>query len=301
MTRHAADVERSLAPAARNLSAPPRIGLALGGGGARGLAHVIVLEAFDDLGLKPAIIAGTSIGAIYGAAYAAGFSAAHIRALTEETLGGRIGLIRGLFTARSDPVGRLLQVFPRRSALLNAEAIVDLVTPSRMPETFQDLPIPLRLAATDLVGHESVVLDTGAIKTAVAASLAIPVLFSPVTHNTRLLLDGGLTNPCPFDLIADRCDICVAIDVSGASNEAAIGPTPTALEVFVHSTQILQKSITRERLNHMRPDIYVDVDLDRFGALEFHKAKEILAAAQPIKDHLKRKLARLVETETLSE
>ena len=82
----------------------PRIGLALGGGGARGLAHIAVLEAFEELGVTPSRIAGTSIGALYGAAYASGMSAAHIRALTEETLGSRFDVIRQLFSSRAPPL-----------------------------------------------------------------------------------------------------------------------------------------------------------------------------------------------------
>ena len=84
----------------------PSIGLVLGGGGARGLAHILMLEVFDELGIKPKIIAGTSIGAIFGAAYAAGLSAREIRSLTEETLTKRIGLVRDLFAARVQGTGR---------------------------------------------------------------------------------------------------------------------------------------------------------------------------------------------------
>ena len=87
----------------------PRIGLALGGGGARGLAHVVALEAFDELGVKPDVIAGTSIGAIYGAAYAAGMSAQQIRAHTEEALSQRFDLVRQVLSARADPVSWLLK------------------------------------------------------------------------------------------------------------------------------------------------------------------------------------------------
>src|SRR5690349_24527745 len=82
----------------------PSIALALGGGGARGLAHILMLEVFDELGIRPKIIAGTSIGALFGAAYASGLSARLIRAHTEEVLGQRLGLTRYLLSARSEPV-----------------------------------------------------------------------------------------------------------------------------------------------------------------------------------------------------
>lgn len=280
--------------------ASPGIALALGGGGARGIAHIAFLEVFDELGIRPARIVGTSIGAIYGAAYASGFSAGHIRALTEETLSGRFGIIRQLFAARSRPVGRFLRLFPRRSALLSAEAVLEAVLPARMPETFEDVAIPLTVTATDLVSHEGINISTGDLASAVAASISIPVLFSPVERDGRILLDGGLVNPCPYDLLTNGPEASVAIDVSGAVSESAIGPNPTAMEVIVQTSQLLQKAITRERLKFIQPDLYLEVDLDRFAALEFYKPKEILAAAEPIKESFKTRLARLIESEHLS-
>src|SRR5215510_333849 len=104
----------------------PSIALALGGGGARGLAHILMLEVFDELGLKPKVIAGTSIGALFGAAYASGLSARLLKAHTEEVLGQRLGLTRYLLSARSEPVQRLLNILPIRSSLLKPELLLDL-------------------------------------------------------------------------------------------------------------------------------------------------------------------------------
>ncbi len=277
----------------------PTVALALGGGGARGLAHILVLEAFDELGIKPKIIAGTSIGALYGAAYASGVSAALIRAMTEEALARRIDMVRQLFSARSDPVQKFWNVFPLRSALLKSEAILDIVFPSQVALDFKSLSIPLRVVATDLGTRMAVVLSEGPLRQAVAASIAIPVVFQPVVMNGRTLVDGGLVNPLPYDLISRDADITVAIDVSGAASVATIGARPSALMVAAQSLQILEKSITREKLLRTRPDIYIDVDLDQFNALEFHRCKEILAAATPVKELLKRQLARLLDAETL--
>ncbi|MEO1694291.1 MAG: patatin-like phospholipase family protein [Pseudomonadota bacterium] len=281
------------------LTGGARVGLALGGGGARGLAHISILEAFDELGIRPSVIAGTSIGAIYGAAYASGMTGAQIREMTLQTLGSRMALIRQMFGVRSEPIGRLFRVLPRRSALLNAEAVVDLVLPTRMPRTFEQLATPLHITATDMATHRGCTISSGDLPSAVAASIAIPVLFSPVPREDALLLDGGLVNPCPYDLLLDQCDTVVAIDVSGAASEATIGPSPSAIEIMVQSTQILQKSITRERIKFRPPDLYLEVDLDRFGALEFYKAREVLAAAEPIKQTFKARLARLLGAETL--
>ena len=277
----------------------PTIALALGGGGARGLAHVLVLEVFDELGLKPKVIAGTSIGALFGAAYASGLSAKHIRALTEETLAGRLDIVRQLFSARSDPVQKFLNFFPLRTSLLKAEAVIDMIIPSQVANDFKSLAIPLRLVATDLGSRSAVIMTAGPLRQAVAASIAIPVIFQPVIVDGRTLVDGGLVNPLPFDLVIKDADICVAIDVSGTASELDLGVQPSALVVAAQSLQILEKSITREKLQHTRPDIYIDVEVDKFHALEFHRAKEIMLAAMPIKDRLKRQLDRVLGAETL--
>jgi len=275
----------------------PTVALALGGGGARGIAHILMLEVFDELGIRPVVIAGTSIGALYGAAYASGLTARQIRAYTEETLGRRFDLIRQLFSARSEPVQRLLRVLPLRSALLNPATLLDLLFPGQVAKDFADLDIPLKVVATDLSSQEATILDSGQLRPAVAASIAIPVLFSPVIIDGRTLVDGGLANPLPFDLIEGAADVTVAIDVNAKTAAADLGARPTAVEVIVQSIQILQKSVTRERLRYRRPDILIEVAVDQFGALEFTRPHEILEAAKPAKAELMRALQHALGTE----
>lgn len=268
----------------------PTVALALGGGGARGIAHILMLEVFDELGIRPKVIAGTSIGALYGAAYASGLNASRIRAYTEETLGRRFDLVRQLFAARSEPVQRLLRVLPLRSALLNPATLLDLLFPGQVAKDFSELSIPLKVVATDLSSQEATILDSGPLRPAVAASIAIPVLFSPVVIEGRTLVDGGLANPLPFDLIDGAADVTIAVDVNAKTATADVGPRPTAVEVIVQSIQILQKSVTRERLRYRRPDVLIEVAVDQFNALEFTKPHEILEAAKPAKAELRRAL-----------
>ncbi len=295
------------------------IALALGGGGARGLAHIVVLEAFDELGLRPARIAGTSIGALYGAAYASGMSARIVRAHTEEMLSQRLDLVRQIFAARATPIGRLLSFVPLRNALLDPSALLEAVLPTGMARTFAELKTPLHTVACDFYSQTEVVTSDGDLRSAVAASMALPVLFAPVLIGGRAMVDGGFVNPLPFDVFpqtADtRMEITVAIDVSGAAPDtqpaiaatsrgrtvlpAPPAATPSAMDVLAASSQILQRSIVREKLKAGRPDILIDCPVDAFSVIDFHRWREVLAASAPIKDQLKRQLERVLRSETV--
>jgi NTE family protein len=279
--------------------ARPSIALALGGGGARGLAHILMLEVFDELGLRPKIIAGTSMGAIFGAAYASGLSAAMIRAHTEEALGQRFDILRQLFSARSEPILKFLNFIPIRSALLKPQSVLELLLPSKVAHDFAELKIPLRIVATDFYAQDPVVLSHGSLRNAVAASMALPALFSPVTLDGRILMDGGLVNPLPFDVLMGEADIVVAIDVSGAPKPPGKHPHPSAFGALMSSSQIMQRAIVREKLKTQQPDIYIDVDVDDFYVLDFHRLKQILASSAPAKEHLRRQLKRILSSHTL--
>lgn len=277
----------------------PTVALALGGGGARGLAHILMLEALEEFGLKPVAIAGTSIGAIYGAAYAAGLPAKLLRAHTEETLGARFDFVRQLLSARAAPMQRVLNLIPLPSALLDPVAVLDIVLPSRVPGHFSELATPLQIVATDFYAQEAMVLSSGPLKRAIAASMALPAVFQPVIVEGRPLVDGGLVNPLPFDLVAGKADITIAIDVAGAASEPEPGGHPSAYEVMVAASQILQRTIVHEKLRASRPDIYINVGGARFHVLEFYRVREILKAAEPAKQQLKHQLSKLLGAETL--
>ena len=293
------------------------ISLALGGGGARGLAHILVLEVFDELGIRPDRIAGTSIGALFGAAYASGMSAKVIRAHTEETLGQRFDLVRQIFAARATPITRLLRVLPLRNALLDANVLLDAILPSGVPTTFEALPIPLQTVACDFYAQCEVIHATGDLRPAVAASMALPVVFEPVMIAGRAMVDGGFVNPLPFDVFpAASGGITVAIDVAGGAPSPpsievasagqrapihAVPPTPpSAMDVMAASSQILQRAIVREKLKAHQPDILIECPVDAFSVIDFHKWREVMTAAAPIKDQLKRQLDLVLRSETVA-
>ncbi len=280
-------------------SSSPRIGLALGGGGARGLAHIAMLEAFDELGVRPAVISGTSIGAIFGAAYASGISGKELRAHTSFVLSQRFSLLRDLFAARSQPLQRLFNPFAARGAILDAQAVLDLVMPKGTKANFSELVIPLKIVASDFYEQEPVVFDQGALISAVAASMALPVIFQPVLRDARVLIDGGLTNPLPFDILSNEADVVVAIDVSGAPVPDPNRSTPTAFEALFASAFLFERTIVREKLKSSQPDILISAGTSQFQVLDFLKCEAILAASTAAKERLKVQLDRVLSVETL--
>jgi NTE family protein len=277
----------------------PTIGLALGGGGARGLAHIAMLEAFDELGLRPKIIAGTSIGAIVGAAYASGIPAKALRTHTRELLAQRFGLVREVFAER--PLQRLRGLFSGSSSLFDAEAVLELILPKGVAADFDGLSIPLKVVASDFYDQEAQVFTSGSVRTAVAASMALPAIFKPVIVNNKALIDGGLTNPLPYDLLTGEADIIVAIDVSGAPVPDPRRNYPSAVEALFASAFLFERTIVREKLRSHQPDILVPAGTSHFQILDLMRVDEILQAAEPAKEKLKAQLERILSVETLAQ
>jgi NTE family protein len=267
-----------------------RIGLALGGGGARGLAHIAMIEAFDELGLKPAVIAGTSMGALIGAAYASGLEGRLIRDHAERVLANKVQLARLLFNpGEGHRIFDLIEFKLFGPMLVNGETLARIVFPPGVADFVEATAIPLKIVATDFYGRREVVIENGPMGPAVAASIAIPGVIAGPKIDGRLMVDGGITNPVPFDHVQAGSDITVAIDVIGGPvPRRAKGPTN--FDLALGGSQILMRQIARLKREQRPPDIYVEPLLDGFRVLEFFRAQEILAAAAPAKDELKRRL-----------
>ena len=263
----------------------PSLALALGGGGARGLAHILILEALDEMGVKPRAVAGTSIGALMGAAYCAGMTGAEIRAHCGELFQKRTELVKR-FIARWD--GRLVEIWGSLTPPIAAgDRLLKALMPPTVPETFEALKIPLAVVATDFYAQDQLVLTQGPLLPAVAASAALPTVMRPIEIDGRLLIDGGFVNPLPFDLLAGRADIIVAIDVSAGAQESR-GKSPTLIETLIGATQITLGSIIREKLRAGAPDILIRPNVGPYKVLDFFKFEEILAASADCKDSFKR-------------
>ena len=271
------------------------IGLALGGGAARGLAHVLMLEALDEMGLVPVAIAGTSMGSIVGASYAAGLSGAQIRAHFEQLFDKRSALFKRL---QERWPGSLLKLWnPLTPALVNGETLFQIMLPDAVPQTFEELKIPLAIVATDFYSQDEVVLRHGRLIPAVAASSALPSLITPVEIDGRVLIDGGYVNPTPFDLLRTEAAITIGVDVTGAPQPRVGGKLPGSLETWIGAMQITFRSIVREKLRNNAPDIMIRPNVGGFGALDFYKFREIFAASEPAKDELKRALETVLKAQ----
>ena len=278
-------------PDIRRGGSQPKIGIALGAGGAKGIAHIPMLEALDELGITPHRIAGCSIGAVMGALYASGLSAAEIKDKIARLAITRSDTMRGVFSEKkiSKWWGMIDSDF-RRSGLIKAESIMASLCDEGSCETFEELPIPFAVVATDFWEARSVVLDSGPLKPAVQASMALPGLFTPVELNGRVLIDGGTVNPVPFDILADSCDIVIAIDINSGSS-AEPGSVPGYFNTLFGSIQIMQQAIVQQELEARRPDIYIKPELSDFRTLHFYKVDKIYQEAQPAKEELKRELS----------
>lgn len=271
----------------------PTFGVAFGGGGARGLAHILVIEALDEMGIRPVAVSGSSIGAIMGAGMASGMSGKDIHAYARSILGRRAEVASRMWRARPATLGEMVSGGLRVSQF-NIERILKAFLPEAIPGRFEDLLIPLRVTATDYFGHKLAVFDQGDLNSALAASAAIPAIFRPVRRDGRLLIDGGIYNPVPFDLIEGRADIIVAIDVVGAPSEIA-GKRPNSIELMFGASQLMMQSIIAMKLKTRRPDVFLRPSVSRFRVLDFLKIDAVLAETASIKDELKRAIEAAVE------
>ena len=259
--------------------------MVLGGGGARGLAHIPVLEALDELGVEPVALAGTSIGAMIGAGYAAGMSGRDIRTYATRLLGERGEVLSRLLPARA---GRISDLFAGAfsPALLDAEKLVAGFMPEALPESFARLRMPLTVVATDFYARAELAIVEGDLASAIAASIAIPGLFRPVLREGRVLVDGGAVNPLPFDLVLSAADIVVACDVTVGPSETGRG-VPGVAETLFSTIQIMMGAIVHEKLRSVRPHVLVRPRVDLFRALDFFRVMPILRAAETVKDEIK--------------
>lgn len=241
-----------------------KLGLALGGGGARGLAHIGFLKILDDLEIKPAMISGTSMGALIGAMYCSGMTGNDIEAFYKS-----ISIIE---------LGRLLDLaIPAVHGLAKGDRIKKLLEKEIGLTTFEELQIPLKIVATDYWNKKEIVLNHGNLVKAVRSSISVPGILEPVQHLNKTLTDGGAVNPVPYDVIKDDCNLLAAIDVTGrqipGSKDDEI---PNIFECIMNSFHIMETALIENKLSHSKPDFLYQPDIVNISIIDFTRYDEIM-------------------------
>ncbi len=295
--------------AGQDPSARPRVGLVLGGGGAKGGAHIGVLRVLDELGVPVDCVAGTSMGALIGGIFAAGMPPRQLQDSVlaidwSRTFGGqgsrdRMPIERkltelnysnslefGLNRGRLQAPGGLL-------ASQDIEGqIWELIAGAETTRNFDDLPIPFRAVATDMMRGEMVVLDTGDLAVAMRASMAIPGAFSPVLLDGRVLADGGLMRNLPIDVVRDLCaDVVIAVWMTTPP------PTPadfgSALSVVGRSVDVMVIANEKAQIRTLTDaDVGIDVAVGDIGTLDFERIGEAIELGRRAAESRREALAR---------
>jgi NTE family protein len=269
-----------------------KIGLALGGGAARGLAHIGVLEVLKKEGIPIDLIAGTSAGAIIGAAYA----------WNQDTN----RMMRDALDANWKKMAPLIDPSMPKSGFIKGNKIRDLIATYVGGDVdFSDLKIPFACVATDIDTGEEVVIDSGPVPDALRASISIPGIFTVVKHGERYVVDGGLTTPVPVEVVRRMgADFIIAVnvnpDVTGRMGKAyrqriEMHKEPNIIQVMMQWLYIT--TYTVGRLAMEKADVVIEPDLTHIGSSEFNRAQELIQhgreAARKAIPEIKRKLGAL--------
>ena len=205
---------------------PPRIGLALGGGAARGFAHVGVIQVLEEAGIRPSLVVGTSAGSLVAALYASGKNGAQLQQVAE-------------LMEEATFADWTLPIFSR--GMLRGEALARYVSTQVNARVIEAMPLPLGIVATDLNSGQGMLFQRGDTATAVRASSAVPALFQPVRISGRDYVDGGLVSPVPVRYARQMgAELIIAVDISDAPESNTASDT---LQVLLQTFSIMGKSI----------------------------------------------------------
>ncbi|HEY47895.1 MAG: hypothetical protein AMJ88_04805 [Anaerolineae bacterium SM23_ 63] len=282
----------------RNKGNHPVVGLALSGGGARGLAHIGVLKVLEREGIPVDCLAGSSMGGIIAAAYAAGVTVAE---LEKEAL--RMAKLRELV--------KLVDPLPPRRGLLAGKRLRTFLSRFVDPDlTFRDLHLPLALTAVDLLSGEEIRLDQGPVIDALLATCAFPGVLPPVASNGHWLVDGGLLNNLPVDVVRNLgAEIVIASNVTPDSVQENPLEAPETLRLLpdflwdsYRAITLLGRALTRIRIVDARPEVLIQPplpsDIGIFSS--FPRATEIIAVGEREADRCLPQLHKALQPEVVS-
>ena len=247
----------------------PRIGLALGSGSSRGWAHIGAIRALEERGITPDLVCGSSIGALVGAAYAA----------------GELDRLEKWVTSLAwTTVVRLMDLTWRPGGLIRGQRLFNLFGSMFGDRDIADLAVPYGAVATELASGRELWLRQGKVLEAVRASCALPGLFTPALREGVLLVDGGLVNPVPVSMCrAFGADLVIAVDLSWAKlgHYRARGQekasVPSMFNVFLTSLDIVEMRVARSRLAGEPADVLLTPLLPDFATMDYHRAAEAIA------------------------
>ncbi|MGF6152840.1 patatin-like phospholipase family protein [Pseudomonas fluorescens] len=289
----------------------PKVGLVLSGGAARGLAHIGVLKALEEQGIKIDAIAGTSMGAVIGGLYASGYKIDELEKLAlgidwQQALSDapqradvpfrrkqddRDFLVKQKLSFRDDgSLGLPLGVIQGQNLALLLESLLAHASDTR---DFDKLPIPFRAVATDIASGEKVVFSKGHLPQVIRASMSIPAVFAPVELNGRLLVDGGMTDNIPLDVAREMgVDVAIVVDIGTPLRSRK--QLTTVVDVLNQSITLMTRRNSQEQLAELRKDdVLIQPPLASFGATDFGKAQEMIDAGYRATRILDARLARL--------
>jgi NTE family protein len=195
--------------------------------------------------------------------------------------------------------GRLMSLWsPRALSAIDNVTLFEMLLPDALRCDFAALKIPFLAVAADFYANAEVVIDSGPVIPALAASCALPTLSRPVVRAGRVLIDGGYVNPLPYDIVMPRADRTVAVDVTCTAQRplGAAATLPGSLQLLTGATQMLFCALAREKLKASSPDLLIRPDVAGFAPLDFFRFHEILSAALPAREQLKGVLARWLAT-----
>ena len=289
----------------------PKVGLVLSGGAARGLAHIGVLKALEEQGIKIDAIAGTSMGAVIGGLYASGYKIDELEKLAlkidwQQALSDappradvpfrrkqddRDFLVKQKLSFRDDgSLGLPLGVIQGQNLSLLLESLLAHTSDTR---DFDKLPIPFRAVATDIASGEKVVFRKGHLPQVIRASMSIPAVFAPVELDGRLLVDGGMTDNIPLDVARDMgVDVAIVVDIGTPLRSRK--QLATVVDVLNQSITLMTRRNSEEQLAALHPnDVLIEPPLASFGVTDFGKAEEMIDAGYRATRILDARLARL--------
>lgn len=280
-------------------STEPTLAVAFGGGGARGYAHIHIIEALDEMGVRPVAISGASIGAIMGSCMAAGMTGQMMREYVLGLMSNRAELLSRFWAARPSGISDIMDG-GLRLGQFKIERVVKAFLPDDLPATFEELVIPMSIVGTDFYAHSEAVFESGDLISAIGASAALPAVFKPVKRNGRIYIDGGIFNPVPYEHLLNKADIVMGVDVVGVplGDDSEV---PSSMDSLYGASQLMMQSILQTKMLVSAPDILIMPPVSRFRVMDFLKARQILEATQPVRDEMKYKIEAAFEAHRLEQ